>query len=81
MQQLAELFTKVCWRHHEFLVEIVSDRALRLTVKFWQSFWKCIGTNLEMSSAYHPQTDGQTKRANRTLEQMLRFFVNKQLSN
>jgi hypothetical protein len=79
--QLAELFTRVCWRHHGMPLEIVSDRDPRFTARFWQSFWKCIGTNLAMSSAYHPQTDGQTERTNRTLEQMLRFYVNRQLSN
>jgi hypothetical protein len=59
----------------------VSDRDPRSTAKFWQTFWKSIGTNLAMSSAYHPQTDGRTERANRTLEQMLRFYVNRQLSD
>ena len=79
--QLAELFTRICWCHHGLPAELVSDRDPRFTAKFWQAFWRCIGTNLAMSSAYHPQTDGQTERANRTLEQMLRFFVDKQLSN
>jgi hypothetical protein len=59
----------------------VSDRDPRFTAKFWQTFWKSIGTNLAMSSAYYPQTDGQTERANRTLKQMLRFYVNIQLSD
>ncbi len=72
--QLAELFTRICWRHHGLPAEIVSDCDPRFTAKFWQAFWRCIGTNLAMSSAYHPQTDGQTEHANRTLEQMLRFF-------
>jgi transposase InsO family protein len=79
--QLADLFCRMCWRHHGLPEEIVSDRDPRFTARFWQSFWKSIGTNLAMSSAYHPQTDGQTERANRTLEQMLRFYVDRQLSN
>jgi hypothetical protein len=71
----------MCWRHHGMPEEIVSDRDPRFTAKFWQTFWKSIGTNLAMSSAYHPQTDGQTERTNRTLEQMLRFYVDRQMSN
>jgi hypothetical protein len=54
---------------------IVSDRDPRFTSNFWTALWKELGTKLKMSTAYHPQTDGQTERANRTLEDMLRAYV------
>jgi hypothetical protein len=59
----------------------VSDRDPRFTAKFWHTFLKSIGRNLAMPSTYHPQMDGQTERANRTLEHMLRFYADRQLSN
>lgn len=55
---------------------LISDRDPHFTGKFWQALFKILSTKLAMSSAYHPQTDGQTERANRTLEGMLRAFVN-----
>jgi len=73
--QLASLFFKEVVRHHGLPTSIVSDRDARFTSNFWQSLWKQLGTKLAMSTAYHPQTDGQTERANRTLEDMLRAYV------
>jgi hypothetical protein len=55
---------------------ILSDRDPRFTAKFWRAAWKLLGTLLTMSTAYHPETDGQTERANRTLEEMTRSYVN-----
>ena len=54
---------------------IVSDRDTRFTSSFWREVCKSMGTSLAMSSGYHPQTDGQTERANRSIEEMLRAYV------
>jgi Reverse transcriptase (RNA-dependent DNA polymerase)/RNase H-like domain found in reverse transcriptase/Integrase zinc binding domain/Chromo (CHRromatin Organisation MOdifier) domain/gag-polyprotein putative aspartyl protease len=61
--------------------DIVSDRDGRFFGSFWQELMQHLGTKLKMSSAYHPQTDGQTERMNRTMEEMLRAYVNPQMDN
>ena len=74
--QLSTLFIREVVRLHGVPDSILSDRDPRFTAHFWRSFWKQLGSTLTMSTAYHPQTDGQTERANRTLEEMLRAYVN-----
>lgn len=74
--QTAKLFFENVVRHHGMPESIVSDRDARFTSIFWQELWKKLGTRLSMSTAYHPQTDGQTERQNRTLEDMLRAYTN-----
>jgi hypothetical protein len=73
--ELASLFVKEVVRHHGVPESIISDRDPRFTSNFWRSVWQQLGTKLSMSTAYHPQSDGQTERANRTLEDMLRAYV------
>ena len=62
-------------RLHEVLVSIVSDRDSRFMAHFWKSFQKAMGTRLTMSTAFHPQTDGQSERTIQVLEDMLRACV------
>ena len=73
--QLASIMFETVVRHHGVPASIVSDRDTRFTSVFWRALWQQLGTRLAMSTAYHPQTDGQTERANRTLEDMLRAYV------
>ena len=55
----------------------VSDRDAKFTSNFWKELHQtCLASELSMSTAYHPQTDGQTERMNRVLEDMLRHFIN-----
>ena len=75
---LAHLFFREIVRHHGIPTSIISDRDPRFTSSFWSELWKQLGTKLAMSTAYHPQTDGQTERANRTIEDILRAYVNTQ---
>jgi hypothetical protein len=55
--------------------KIVSDRGTQFTSKFWKSLHETLDTQLRFSSAYHPQTDGQTERVNQILEDMLRAYA------
>ena len=63
-------------RHHGIPAVIISDRDAKFASIFWQSLWGQLGTRLHMSTAFHPQTDGQTERQNRTLEEAMRAYVN-----
>jgi hypothetical protein len=74
-QETAQLFVDTIFRLHGMPMEIVSDRDPRFTSVFWRSVFKLVGTNLSMSTAAHPETDGQTERVNRVLEDVLRSYA------
>jgi hypothetical protein len=75
-EDTAELFFREVFRLHGMPSSLVSDRDPKFTSQFWQSLFQLTGTQLKMSTAYHPQTDGLTERANRTVEEMLRHYCN-----
>ncbi|CAN6680198.1 unnamed protein product [Malus baccata var. baccata] len=70
-REIAEYIVK----YHGVPVNIISDRDPRFTSKFWTAFQEALGTRLLYSTAYHPQTDGQSERTIQTLEDMLRSSV------
>ena len=72
MEKLAETYVKEIVKVHGVPLSIVSDRDSRFTSKFWQGMHEQMGTKLCLSTAYHPQTDGQSERTIQTLEDMLR---------
>jgi transposase InsO family protein len=69
---LAELYMSQIVCLHGVPKKIVSDRGTQFTSHFWQQLHEALCTHLKFSSAYHPQTDGQTERTNQILEDMLR---------
>ncbi|KAJ9544304.1 hypothetical protein OSB04_024011 [Centaurea solstitialis] len=75
MERLARLYIAEIVRLHGTLVSIVSDRDARFTSTFWQSFQREMGTRVNLSTAYHPQTNGQSEQTIQTLEDMLRACV------
>ena len=72
--EIATIFLREVVRLHGLPKSIVSDRDPRFTSNFWKSLNQQLGTQLKFSTAFHPQTDGQTERINRILEQSLRIY-------
>jgi hypothetical protein len=70
--KMAELYNSRIVCLHRVPKKIVSDRGTQFTSRFWQKLHESMDTKLNFSSAYHPQTDGQTERTNQILEDMLR---------
>nr|GFA88213.1 reverse transcriptase domain-containing protein [Tanacetum cinerariifolium] len=72
MDKLAKIYLKEVVTRHGIPVSIISDRDSRFASNFWRSLQNALGTRLDMSTAYHPKTDGQSERTIQTLEDMLR---------
>nr|GEV98390.1 reverse transcriptase domain-containing protein [Tanacetum cinerariifolium] len=72
IEKLARMYLKEVVARHGIPVSIICDRDLRFVSNFWKSLQKDLGTSLDMSTAYHPEIDGQSKRTIQTLEDMLR---------
>ena len=75
MTKLAQMYINEIVRLHGVPLSIVSDRDPRFTSRFWQTLQNAMGSRLTMSSAYHPQTDGQSERTIQSLEDLLRTCV------
>ncbi|GKE03275.1 putative reverse transcriptase domain-containing protein, partial [Tanacetum coccineum] len=75
MEKLTRQYLKEVVSRHGVSVLIISDRDSKFTSYFWKSLNEALGTQLDMSTAYHPQTDGQSERTIQTLKDMLRACV------
>lgn len=73
-RDLATLFLKHIFSKHGLPDDIVSDRGSKFVSKFWKALCSRLSINRKLSTAYHPETDGQTERVNQTLEQYIRIY-------
>ncbi|GKB23628.1 putative reverse transcriptase domain-containing protein [Tanacetum coccineum] len=75
METLTRLYIKEIVSRHGVPISIISDHDSHFTSRFWQSLQSALGTQLDMSTAYHPETNGQSERTIQTLEDKLRACV------
>src|SRR5437660_662460 len=73
---VAKSFLKEVWKQHGLPEDIVSDRDSKWTGEFWEGLCGLLSIKRRLSTAFHPQTDGQTERVNQTLETYLQTFIN-----
>ena len=75
--QLAKLFLRYVVADHGVPKTLITDRDPKFMSHFWEEFFTALNTKLKPSTAYHPQTDGQTERANRVITETLKHYVDK----
>ncbi|GJP49230.1 hypothetical protein CLOM_g8470, partial [Closterium sp. NIES-68] len=79
-EETAQLFVRYIISQHGIPTKLISDRDPKFTSKFWKELMSRLGTKFAMSSAYHPQTDGQTERLNQIVEQLIREACKDEIS-
>jgi hypothetical protein len=79
--QIARIFFDLIFHLYGMPTTIISDRNTKFTSCFWKELSRLMDVHLAMSTAFHPQTDGQTERANHTLITMLHNFIDQHQSN
>jgi hypothetical protein len=72
---IANIYMKKVARVYGIPKEIVTKIGLKFTSNFWKCLFKCFGTNLNLSTTYHPESDGKTNRTNKIIEDMLIMYV------
>ena len=80
-ERLAQLFRDNVWKYYELPKIVISDRGPQFASNFTKELNKILGIHTKLSTAFHPQTNGQTERANQEIEQYLRTFVNQRQDN
>jgi len=78
---LAKLFRDSVWKLHRLPESVISDRGPQFAAGMTKKLNKMLGIETKLSTAYHPETDGQTERTNQELEQYLRMYVNHRQNN
>jgi len=78
LKGIAKIYRDDIWKLHGIPRKILSDRGLQFALKFMEEFTKALGTKRQLSTAYHPQTDGQTEKINQEIGTFLRYYVNYQ---
>ncbi len=78
---VARLYLHHVFKHFGLPLKVISDRDTRFTSKFAKELCRCLGILQNISTAYHPRTDGQSERTNQWLEQYLRFWTNHKQTN
>ena len=78
---LVKLFRDNVWKLHELPKSVISDRGLQFVAGLMKELDKMLGIETKLSTAYHPETDGQMERTNQELEQYLRMYVNHRQNN
>src|SRR3981189_2744602 len=74
----ARLFLRHVWKLHGLPDAVISDRGPQFIADFTRELYRLLGIKRSTSTAYHPQSDGQTERVNQEMEQFLRVFINEQ---
>ena len=72
---VSELYLEYVVRLHGVPLKIVSDRDMYFKARYWKSLQKLMGTELNFSTTFHPQTDGQSEKVIQVLEDMLRAYI------
>lgn len=75
-RDLTRLFKDYVWKIHGLPNSILSDRGPQFISEFWRELYKLLDIEVKLSTAYHPETDGQSENANKEMETYLRHFVN-----